>query len=556
MIRRVTIFFLFLIFFFPQISNAEKVWQRQNAGLGDIDVRSISVFSGDDRFICVACAHSVYFSENGGDFWKETFSLKGEGDEINFVTFDSSSPEIVYLATTKGLFATKNKGQDWLWIFRRVAEQANNVSWVSLDPLDNQRIYVGTEGGLYLSSDSGTTWSKANGGLPHSSIMAMAVHPSNSYVLYLANTYGLFKSIDKGCAWERTYVSSPRITDDEDAEDDEESSQTNKNQGLISCIAIDKYNPKKVFIATGKGIFVSSDSGESWNKLPGQGLSYNDVNFIVVSSDPPATDKEGWAGKESVVYAATKNGVFEFLPGLDSWQEIYQGMTARDVRGLALNTDGKQLFAATDRGVFKTIEIKNAQKQRQQRQQEEKVEIDKDNEIDFKQLLKGLSLNEPTIREVQEAALRYAEVIHPQRIKTLRRNAKLKALLPDVSLDYDKTIYGTAGSSSSDPRAFVGPYDWGLSLSWDVGDLVFSEQIRLLDSNARLMVQLRDNIMNEITRLYYERRKLQTEVMMTPPKNPQENIIKRLRLEELTANIDGLTGGYFSRHLKTKFFLD
>ena len=535
MIRKIIISLFFLTFSFSQISNAQKLWQRQNTGLGDIDVRSISVFSGDDRFICVACVNSVYFSENGGNFWKETFSLRGEGDEINFVTFDSANPEILYLATSKGLFVTKNKGQDWLWIFRRVADEANNVSWVSLDPLDNQRIYVGTEEGLYLSSDSGTTWSKANAGLPHSSIRAIAVHPSNSYVLYLANTYGLFKSIDKGCAWERTYVSSPRVTDDEDAEDDEESSQTNKFQGLISCIAIDKYNPKKVFIATGEGIFVSSDSGESWNKLPSQGLSCDNVNFIVVSSD-----------SKGVVYAATKNGVFEFSPGLDSWQEIYQGMTARDVRGLALNMDEKQLFAATNRGVFKTVEIKNVQKQRQQ--QEEKIEIVKNDEIDFEQLLQELSFNEPTIQQVQEAALRYGEVIHPQRIKTLRRNAKLKALLPDVNLDYDKTINYDSGVD----RYYVGPYDWGLSLSWDVGDLVFSEQIRLLDSNARLMVQLRDDILNEATRLYYERRKLQTEVMMTPPKNPQENIIRRLRLEELTANIDALTGGYFSRNLKSQ----
>ncbi len=533
MIRRVTtisFFFLMLMLFFPQFSNAQQLWQRQDTGLGDIDVRSISVFSGDDRFICAACAHSVYFSENGGDFWQEAFSLKGEGGEINFVTFDSVSPEILYLATTEGLYVTENRGRDWKRIFRKIGETANNVAWIALDLRDERKIYIGTNKGLYASSDSGETWRKRNGWLPESPVGSIAVHPSNSQVLYLANTRGLFKSVDKGYTGKRIYVTSLKVTDEEDTKDDEESSQENEKQTLISCIVIDKGNPEKVFIATGEGVFVSSDSGESWNKLPHQGLSCDDVNFIVASSN-----------KEGTLYAATKNGVFEFLPDLNSWQEIYQGMSARDVRSLALNADGKQLFAATNRGVFKTVDTSTPRSVNSEPAQT--VEID-----NLQKQLQKLSLNEPAIQEVQEAALRYAEVIHPQRIKTLRQNAKLKALFPDVTLDYDKTV-GYSVSKSGEYFA-VGPYDWGLSFSWDVGDLVFNEQVRLLDGNARLMVQLRDDILNEVTRLYYERRKLQIELMMSPPENPHETIAKRLRLEELTANIDALTGGYFSRNLK------
>lgn len=541
MVRKIVVFFVFSVFSFQPISGAGQLWRAQNAGISDIDIRSVSVFSGDGNFICAAGKKCAYFSQNRGESWEEVFSLKPEAGEINFVTFDCSSPETLYLATTEGLFTTKSQGKAWQRIFRRVSEEAKDVGWIALDCQDLRKIYIGTKEGLYFSQDKGASWSELRGGLRRCEVRSIAVHPSNSQVLYLANTYGLFKSIDSGRTWERIYVTSYKLTNEENGEEEEteeESTQINEKQNLINCIAIDKRNPKQIFIATGVGVFVSPDAGETWNKLPGRGLISDYVNFIVVSD------------KKDAVYAATKNGVFEFFPKLNRWQEIYQGMTARDARSLSLDIGGKQLFAGTDRGVFKTIKVENARKQKEEKVGASKgIGIDEEEKVDFKQILKEISLSEPTIRQVQEAALRYAEVVHPNKIKAMRRNARLKALLPDVDVNYDKTIQ--AGGTTTHFGDFViGPRDWGLTLSWDVGDLVFNSQVRLIDGQARLMVQLRDDILNEVTRLYYERRKLQTELILSPPEKSGDKLTRALRLEELTANIDALTGGYFSRHKK------
>jgi hypothetical protein len=64
------------------------------------------------------------------------------------------------------------------------------------------------------------------------------------------------------------------------------------------------------------------------------------------------------------------------------------------------------------------------------------------------------------------------------------------------------------------------------------------------------MVQLRDDILNEVTRLYFERRKLQIEFITSPPKETSAKLDKILRLQELTAGIDALTGGYLSKRIK------
>lgn len=541
MIVKISLIIFCAMFCFAQTLSAEKVWQAQNQGILGMDVRSISVFLKDDSLILAACGSSVYFSENKGQAWKKIFSLETEGGQISFVSFDQFNPEYLYAATNQGLFVRKSKNHNWRRIFNRVNVETQQVKWITFTPLNTQKIYLGTGSGLYVSEDSGASWKQANGGLPRSEVRSIAVHPVNSQVLYLANTYGLFKTIDSGQVWKRVYMTSYKISEDENEDGDEDGDSyesAEERQNLVNCIAIDQHAPKKVFIATGVGVFASNDAGESWNKLPSAGLGNTNVNFIVACAE-----------NQGAVYAATQAGVFEFMPELNRWQENYQGMTAREVHTLAANNKGKELWAGTDKGIFRTAEMTTVATPQTCEEVKVVVEIEENKEINIKQLLDEISLSEPTIREVQEAALRYAEVIHPDEIKALRRNAKLKAFLPEVSLDYDKTV--SVSTNPNYKERVVGPRDWGLSFSWDVGDLIYSEQVRLIDSNARLQVQLRDDILNEVTRFYYERRKLQIELIISPPKTTEERLTKTLRLEELTANIDALTGSYFSRHLNS-----
>ena len=64
------------------------------------------------------------------------------------------------------------------------------------------------------------------------------------------------------------------------------------------------------------------------------------------------------------------------------------------------------------------------------------------------------------------------------------------------------------------------------------------------------MVQLRDDIVDEITRTYFERRRLQIALLTNPPPDEQKALERELRVQELTALIDGLTGGEFSKRMK------
>ena len=163
-------------------------------------------------------------------------------------------------------------------------------------------------------------------------------------------------------------------------------------------------------------------------------------------------------------------------------------------------------------------------------------------------------LDEPTILELQRAAIKYAEV-NPDKITNWRRQAALKALLPDISVGYDQDIYTTIASSSSNGKTYFwqgpddGSHGWDVSASWDLGDLVYNSAQTSIDSRSKLMVQLRNDILEDLNTAYFERKKLLRQIEKIPDSDSASYQERELRIEELTATIDGLTGGYLSRRL-------
>ena len=73
-------------------------------------------------------------------------------------------------------------------------------------------------------------------------------------------------------------------------------------------------------------------------------------------------------------------------------------------------------------------------------------------------------------------------------------------------------------------------------------DLETLEKANTKDVRAKL----REKVLGEVTRLYFERRRLQVDVLLNPKVDLAGQVKDELRLRELTANLDAYTGGRFS----------
>lgn len=158
---------------------------------------------------------------------------------------------------------------------------------------------------------------------------------------------------------------------------------------------------------------------------------------------------------------------------------------------------------------------------------------------------------EPSIRAVQLAAIRYAEVT-PQKIRHWRTLAQWRNVIPRFTVSLDRDLDQTIASSTSGGKTTftVGPEDESLSvdfgLTWDLADLVWDPAQTSIDVRSRLMVQLRQDILEEVTRLYFERKRLQAEFEANPTDDPLLLQERSLRIDELTAQLDAFTGGFYS----------
>jgi hypothetical protein len=184
-----------------------------------------------------------------------------------------------------------------------------------------------------------------------------------------------------------------------------------------------------------------------------------------------------------------------------------------------------------------------------------------ENKSDYDQLKEHFSF-EPSIQKVHEWAIDNAEV-HPDKIKEWRRKAKQKAWLPkfDVGVDsgWDRPLSNSVyGTYTGGGQSYIGPNDksygedfgWDAGLSWDFSELIWNNDQTSIDSRSKLMVELREEILNEVTRIYFERRKVQIDIMQENFIDASQELQMQMRVDELTAVIDSLTGGEFSKHVE------
>jgi hypothetical protein len=163
---------------------------------------------------------------------------------------------------------------------------------------------------------------------------------------------------------------------------------------------------------------------------------------------------------------------------------------------------------------------------------------------------------EPNIQEVHKAALKFYHA-ETDTISSMRTRAQLKSLLPDVHVRYRMSNNGVGIDKydyyqGAPDRDFLIGKDSSLgdvseiqiAGSWSFSRLLFNPEVLDVASLAALQ----EGILKEVTRLYYTRRRLQIDLILSNPKDAGTRMSKELRIEQLTATLDALTNNLFARN--------
>jgi photosystem II stability/assembly factor-like uncharacterized protein len=406
-----------------------------------------------------------------------------------------------YAATSKGVYEIDPATLTTRKIYSSDQDAENECSSVAVDA--DQNIYVATKAGLFARPWKGKRWSKSITALGEKAIDYVY---AAGMTLYVAASEGLYQSTDKAKTWKKVF--SLNANREEAGEDEAEISEEDVSNRIHAIIG-EKGAPSIIYLATSAGGFRSQDGGETWAPLPLVGLDSKDILDLALSIS------------SHTLYAITKNGIFRL--DADGWSVIAPSNDNHD-----LTLINEKILIVTSIGIY-AFEVD-----------------DVSSKIQFNTKSDGnhSSKYEPTIQEVQQMVIRYCDV-SKDKIDAWHRQARAKAFLPDFSFGYGNNVYGSYSGVFA-----VGPNDWQVNVSWDLGDLVYSSDQTSIDARSRLMVQLRNDVLAEATQLYYERRRIQVE-LSDGHLSPEDLSRKEIRLDEVSALLDRLTGGAFSKGLKS-----
>ncbi|RJR20593.1 MAG: hypothetical protein C4581_03215 [Nitrospiraceae bacterium] len=525
----------------------EIEWKSAGSGIREADLYSIAVCPADSRIAYAGSYNAVYMTSDSGERWNEVLSFRGTDNSLNTIAVDPLNEHIVYAGTARGLYRSSDRGLHWERIFRGMGEKESMVFTVYINPDNSENVYIGTVAGIYFTEDSGRKWESGQNLPSYSIVTSIIGDPYDLRVLYAGSVRGIYKSTDSGAGWARIYKSDFDdsnlhlfIMNEDESPDDSDITGIRYSFKIRKIISVPG-DRGTLFAATSDGLLVTRDSGLTWKITGSAGLTSHNVRDIAMNP-----------GDTEYVYAATDRGIFGYSVKADMWEKLYKGLPSSDIRSLYITADTQNgppvIWALTRMGVYKSSPSPGAAGYQTAGLEHYVPEAGN--------VLRMFDY-EPSIEEIKEAAIEYAEV-SPEKIRKWRKAAANRAWLPDLSMKYGRArdwqsssyFYSTKDEKYKDDDITRGKdSDWYISLSWNLGDLIWDDAQTSIDNRSKLMVQLRDDILNEVMRLYFERRRLQIDMVLSPSNNSKDIIERVLRIQELTAGIDALTGSFLSRRL-------
>lgn len=165
--------------------------------------------------------------------------------------------------------------------------------------------------------------------------------------------------------------------------------------------------------------------------------------------------------------------------------------------------------------------------------------------------LERLATN-PTIEQVQRSALKQA-TLEPRRARRLVSRVRCAGVLPRVEASVSRGLSRDEdldrGFQEMDELSLATDQDldFRLSVRWDLDRLVYDPEELRAHREVASSAQRRRELLLSVTRMYYELLLLRAQQEMAPTTESEGNLERSLRIIEIRAVLDGLTGGLFTR---------
>ncbi|UCE87473.1 MAG: hypothetical protein JSU66_07105 [Deltaproteobacteria bacterium] len=487
---------------------ADPVSWRRSLRLAADTAPSALAFDPERQRLAVGDAAGVYLGEPGLPLRRVARRAA-----VRDLAFLESGALLV--ATENGLFRLGPDGR----LEDRSPGPADTSRSIHRIARSGELLAVATDGGAYLSRDA-RTWQRVRGALPSGSVEAVALRRGAGEVeLWL---------VVQGAVWRAALP--------------------------IGLAAEPGVAPRALSAAPRPAGFEGSgrEAVDVVPDLPGVGLAVVLRDGIAVRDAPerafrrlhptlpPGAAIARLAFAAGRFWLATDAGLLEAAQLEGPWRRAEP--PAGRARSASILSAGSVLYAATSSGLL-----------------EGRIRAARDRAAPAFGAPEPPRPEAPAIERVHRVALDYLD-LGPERMRRLRSGVDRRGLLPVATLRFARDSHH--GSRREGDESFVSGetrhlFDWeqdrdrdyevSLALTWDLGDALYHPEAIDVSREAREVLELRDDVLDEINQLYFERRRVIEELASLDPGRARDAFELRRRADELAAGLDAWTGGWFGR---------
>lgn len=259
----------------------------------------------------IALSSTVYDAEAQ---WVQTAGPYGGTIYTMAVLGPNTSHPLLFAGAVSGIFRSTDSGAQWV----NVTSGLSNTDVGSFAVMDTD-IFAVTTGGILRSTNGGTAWRLVNNGLSGNLAQSIATMGTD---LFVATYNQIFRSSNRGASWLAV------------------DSIPGPNSGYNNVNAFASIGTS-LFVATSSGLFRSLDSGASWMDI-GSGLNTgNGISSLAVG---------GMNGSPALLYAGYGSTIFLSTDSGTTWNPT--STPAGYFELYTLGASGSDLYAGTDYGFY------------------------------------------------------------------------------------------------------------------------------------------------------------------------------------------------------------
>ena len=304
-------------------------------------IRPLAVDPSNPDYIYVGTdpANGAYRSVDGGQTWKPINNGLSNLEVKSFLV--SHHDGKIYAGTDDGLFVSTTQGDAWERQHERYCGE--DIRCIAQSPHDENVLFCGTgrrggmtvysgtvvifdsevkkyenssAGDLHFSIDGGSSWAT----ISLETVNGIAISPQDSNIIYFGTgDDGLWRTVNGLITLEKvdSFI-----------------------EQHILCVAISSQDDDLVFVGTLSGLYISSDAGETWQKISEiDNTQVSSISFSKVNSNQ--------------IFAGTKIGIFESQDNGFSWQASTRGLLNEWIMAVDTSSNGIVYAGTSGGGVYK-----------------------------------------------------------------------------------------------------------------------------------------------------------------------------------------------------------